>query len=106
LGNTDLKLSTISLGGGAFAGGYGDTAQKQATDAVKKALASGINFFDTAPFYSSKFARSEEIMGIALKGIPRHTFIINTKCGRDKIGDEALYDYTAAGVRNSLEKKP
>jgi len=104
LGNTNLFLSRISFGSGPFAGGYGDTPQELANAAVKKALESGINFFDTAPFYSSAKARSEEMLGIALKGVQRNTFIINTKCGRDRVGDDFLYDYTAAGVRKSFEK--
>jgi len=103
LGSTDLYLSVIGFGGGGLAGGYGDTAQNSANDAVKVALQSGINFFDTAPYYSSKFARSEEILGKALKGVPRSSFIINTKCGRDRVDGVATYDYTAAGIRRSLD---
>jgi aryl-alcohol dehydrogenase-like predicted oxidoreductase len=99
-----LNLSVIGFGGGALAGGYGDVQQKNANEAVQKALSLGINFFDTAPYYSSKYSRSEEIMGIALRDVPRHSFIINTKVGRDRVNGEAVYDYTANGVRKSFER--
>jgi len=93
----------LGFGCGAFAGGYGDVNQKEANDVIRKALKVGINFFDTAPLYSSKNARSEEILGQALQGIPRNSYVLNTKCGRDRVGDERIYNYTASGVRKSLE---
>jgi aryl-alcohol dehydrogenase-like predicted oxidoreductase len=104
LGSTDLHLSVVGFGSGPFAGGYGDISVDTARDAVKKALEQGINFVDTAPFYSSKSARSEELMGHALKGIPRDSFIINTKTGRDRVNGEAVYNYSAYGVRKSFER--
>jgi len=104
LGSTDLHLSVIGFGCGPFAGGYGDISVPTAKEAIRKALEQGINFFDTAPFYSSKVARSEEILGQALKGIPRNSYIINTKTGRDRINGESVTDCTSNGVRKSFEK--
>jgi len=99
-----LYLSAVGLGSGPFAGGFGDITVDQARESVKKALDLGINFLDTAPFYSSKSARSEELMGQAIKGIPRNSYIINTKTGRDRVNGEPVFDYSGPGVRSSFEK--
>jgi len=45
---------------------------------IKKALVAGINFFDTADVYSN--GQSEVILGEALKGVPRETVVVATKC--------------------------
>jgi len=104
LGSTDLHLSAVGFGCGPFAGLYGDVTVPTAREAVVKALEQGINFFDTAPFYSSKVVRSEEILGQALKGIPRSSYFINTKTGRDKVNGENVLDYSGKGVRKLFEK--
>jgi len=104
LGFTDLYLSVVGVGCGPFAGGYGDISVPTAKEIVLKALEQGLNFFDTAPYYSSKVARSEEILGQALKGIPRNSYIVNTKTGRDKVNGENVLNYTASGVRKSFER--
>jgi aryl-alcohol dehydrogenase-like predicted oxidoreductase len=44
---------------------------------VRKALDMGINFFDTADAYAR--GRAEEVLGRALRGIPRHHVVIATK---------------------------
>jgi len=104
LGSTDLNLSVLGFGCGALAGGYGDVTVQTARDAVVKALEQGINFFDTAPYYSSKVARSEEILGQALKGIPRNSYFVNTKTGRDRVNGENVLNYSGNGVRKLFEK--
>jgi len=104
LGSTDLYLSVVGVGCGPWAGGYGDISVPTAKEIVLKALEQGLNFFDTAPYYSSKVARSEEILGQALKGIPRNSYIVNTKTGRDKVNGENVLNYTSSGVRKSFER--
>ncbi len=66
---------------------YGDPAWQRWTlpyesgeHFVRRALAAGINFFDTADFYS--FGRSEEILGEAIgKLTERRNVVISTKVG-------------------------
>ena len=70
LGKTGLKVSKICLGCMGFGeldrGGIpGKTAEKEAREIIKYALEHGINFFDTANYYS--LGASEEILGQALK---------------------------------------
>jgi len=103
LGNTSLALSSIGFGASPFAGGYGVVSQIQANEAVDAAIEAGINFFDTAPWYSSKdgTCRSEEILGIALSRHNRDKFIINTKaCRYPDIGS----DFTAERLQNSVKE--
>lgn len=70
LGKTGLKVSKICLGCMGFGeldrGGVpGKTPEKEAREIIKYALDQGINFFDTANYYS--LGASEEILGRALK---------------------------------------
>ena len=44
---------------------------------METALKSGINYIDTAPFYGE--GKSEEVLGQALRRVPRHTYYIGTK---------------------------
>lgn len=65
---------------------------------VRKAVESGVNFFDTAPNYGG--GNSELILGNALKGIRNQVFI-NTKVGH---GPDGAYEFTEAGIRKSIER--
>jgi aryl-alcohol dehydrogenase-like predicted oxidoreductase len=75
LGKTGLKVSPICMG----AMNYGDpVSEAESINIVKKAMAMGINFFDTADAYAR--GKSEEILGKALKG-QRQSVVIATKTG-------------------------
>lgn len=69
LGKTGLKVSRIGLGCMGFGGNRGGiTAKTKEADAlpiIKHALDLGINFFDTANYYS--LGESEEILGKAIQ---------------------------------------
>ena len=73
LGRTGLKVSAICLGSATY--GY-QVNETEAINIIKKALAAGINFFDTADIYAE--GRSEEIVGKALKK-GRHSVVLATK---------------------------
>ena len=77
LGRTGLEVSRVSLGtGGPSRLGqrtHGD--EQQSHRVVQRALDLGINLIDTAANYSD----SEEILGRALKSIPRDRYILGTK---------------------------
>ena len=51
--------------------------QDVVTAMTEKALKSGINFIDTAPWYGQGL--SEKRLGVALKNIPRDKYFIATK---------------------------
>jgi aryl-alcohol dehydrogenase-like predicted oxidoreductase len=80
LGNTDLELSVITFGSWA-AGGWmwGGTEHNDAVKAIQAAYDMGVTSIDTAPAYGQ--GTSEEIVGEAIKNIPREKVQILTKYG-------------------------
>ncbi|MDB5231040.1 MAG: aldo/keto reductase [Chitinophagaceae bacterium] len=80
LGNSDLLVSSICFGAWA-AGGWmwGGTERKDAIEAIKKAYDLGVTSIDTAPIYGQ--GNSEEIVGEAIKDLPREKVQILTKYG-------------------------
>lgn len=79
LGNSGVKISAITFGAWAIGGWmWGGTDQKDAVDAIHRALELGITSIDTAPIYG--FGLSEEIVGEALAG-KRHQAQVLTKYG-------------------------
>jgi aryl-alcohol dehydrogenase-like predicted oxidoreductase len=75
LGDSGLRVSEICLGTWTTFGGT--LSDGDAIALVEAAFASGINFFDTANIYSA--GRSEEVLGRALAGRPRDSFVVGTK---------------------------
>ena len=75
LGDSDLQVSTISLGSWlTYSGGI---EKSQAIACVHKALDVGINLLDTANVYGRGAA--ETLLGEALDGIDRSSYILATK---------------------------
>lgn len=79
LGNTDLFVSVISLGGWALATdkNFGEQDEEASVAVVRAALDAGVNFFDTAEGYG-KDGASERVLGRALAG-RRKEAIITTR---------------------------
>jgi aryl-alcohol dehydrogenase-like predicted oxidoreductase len=87
LGDSDLSVSEICLGTWTTFGGTLD--DHAAIALVDAALDQGVNFFDTANVYSQ--GRSEEVLGRALAGRPRDSFVVATKVyGEMPNGDRGL----------------
>jgi aryl-alcohol dehydrogenase-like predicted oxidoreductase len=80
LGNSDLEVSAITFGAWA-AGGWmwGSTDRNDAINAIKAGYDLGMTSIDTAPVYGQ--GESEEIVGEAIKNIPRDKVQILTKFG-------------------------
>jgi aryl-alcohol dehydrogenase-like predicted oxidoreductase len=89
LGDSDLRVSEICLGTWTT---FGESiADDVAATLVDTAFEVGINFFDTANVYGVPAGRSEEALGRALAGRPRHSFVVATKvCGQMPNGDRGL----------------
>jgi aryl-alcohol dehydrogenase-like predicted oxidoreductase len=87
LGDSGLRVSEICLGTWTtFGGTLGENA---AVALVDDAFECGVNFFDTANVYSE--GRSEEVLGRALAGRPRDSFVVATKVmGEMPNGDRGL----------------
>ena len=75
LGRTGIKVSPYCLGAMMF-GAIANPDHEDAIRIIHKALDAGINFIDTADFYSH--GESEEIVGKALKG-RRDSVVLATK---------------------------
>ncbi len=80
LGKSGLKVTCVGLGCASIGGLYGDIPDEQAYEVVRRALALGLNLFDTAPLYG--YGKSEIRLGKVLSGIPRNQFVLATKVGR------------------------
>ncbi|PIB35301.1 aldo/keto reductase [Reichenbachiella sp. 5M10] len=80
LGESDLEVSAITFGAWA-AGGWmwGQTERSEAVAAIRAAYDHGMTSIDTAPIYGQ--GRSEEIVGEAIKDLPRDKVQVLTKFG-------------------------
>lgn len=92
LGTTDLELSVITFGAWA-AGGWmwGGTERRDAIEAIRAAYEQGVTSIDTAPVYGQGL--SEDIVGEAIRDLPRDKVQILTKYGmqwESKRGDFAF----------------
>lgn len=104
LGSRDIRVPMMGFGGAHFAGRPDAEADPdQAIATVEAALAHGINLFDTAPLYGA--GRSERMLGKALAGVPRDSFMISTKVGRilDEENEKLVFDFSRDGILRSFE---
>lgn len=104
LGRTGLQCSEIGLGTWAFASQvYGAVAETDAINAIRAALETGINFFDTAPLYGTpqRDGVAEEILGKGLAS-ERQKVIISTKFGRNS-SEGNTPNFHAKRARESVE---
>ena len=80
LGNSSIQVSTITFGAWAIGGWmWGGSDQQEALQAIIAGWEAGITSIDTAPIYGQGL--SEQIVGEAIKIIPRDQLQIFTKCG-------------------------
>uniref|UniRef100_A0A383VNC4 NADP-dependent oxidoreductase domain-containing protein n=1 Tax=Tetradesmus obliquus TaxID=3088 RepID=A0A383VNC4_TETOB len=77
---------------------YGVADEETAIKTVHAAYAAGINLFDVSPYYGS--GRAEQLLGAAIKSLPREDIIVCTKIG--KYSPEEAPDYSAGRVRASI----
>lgn len=76
LGRTGLRVSIMGVGcgGPSRLGISTGSSEKESIAIIKHAIASGINFIDTAEFY-----KTEKIVGKAVKGFDREKLVLSTK---------------------------
>ena len=99
IGTTALQVPSFGLG----AAHIPKAGEATAIATVEHALASGVNFIDTAPLYAA--GQSEQCIGLALQGVPRAEYVIATKVGRLIQPDGSMaFDYSRDGVLRSLEE--
>lgn len=99
LGRTGLHVPVLAFGAATLGGSYGPMSLGEAERAVHAALAAGMNFFDTSPYYGR--TESERVLGQCLRGVPRHRYVMATKVGRY---GENEFDFTAGRITASVEE--
>lgn len=105
VGQTALSVPPMGLGTAPLGGLYGLIPQEKAQETVHYALERGVNFFDTAPLYGVSGERTSEArLGRALHGIPRDSYILATKVGRQETAaGETIIDIAPDSVLRSVE---
>jgi L-galactose dehydrogenase len=97
LGNTGLKLPILSFGASSLGAEFREVDLNEVLRSVHVALELGMNFIDTSPFYGR--GMSEVMLGLALKGVPRDSYLLGTKLGRYS-GEH--FDFSARRVQESV----
>lgn len=105
------------FGGVALGNGFQQNPDIECIQSVEAAWNAGVRYFDTSPWYG--LGISERRMGLFLKDQPKAEFTVSTKVGRildphenftmkrslwkSKLNFGYHYDYSAEGVRRSVE---
>ena len=79
VGQTDLQVSTLGLGGASLAGSLSPVPINDARALIEHALDLGITYLDTAPYYG--FGKSEHLVGDGIRP-RRDDIVLSTKVGR------------------------
>jgi len=107
IGKSGLEASALSLGCWAIGGGewWGNNDDQISIDTICRAVQLGVNWIDTARVYG--FGHSEEVVGKALKLLPRRKMILSTKCGVQWYDDGGELHFMKEGhaVRRDLAPK-
>ena len=98
LGKTGLELPILSFGASSLGAEFRNIDLNEAIKSVHVALDLGMNFIDTSPFYGR--GMSEVLLGLALNGIKRETYLLGTKLGRYS---GTRFDFSASRVIESVE---
>ncbi|MCF4101862.1 aldo/keto reductase [Gillisia sp. M10.2A] len=116
MSNKKLKLKNdLALGGVAMGNGFEVVSDKRAQQTLETAWDSGIRHFDTSPWYG--LGLSERRFGHFLHNKNREDYVLSTKVGRLFTATNNIpktqwvkpspfdykYDYSASGVRRSIE---
>lgn len=75
---------------------YSDLDEVEAIKTIVQAIKSGVNYIDTAPWYGQ--GKSEQVLGRALKDVPREAYYIATKVGRYELEVEKQFNFSAKKV--------
>ncbi len=98
LGKTGLNLPVLSFGASSLGSEFRNVDVNEAIKSVRVALDLGMNFIDTSPYYGR--GTSECLLGIALQGVPRDSYLLGTKLGRY---NPTRFDFSARRVLESVE---
>ena len=96
--HTDFACSEIGLGCWQLGADWGEVSDQQAFEILAKAVACGVNFFDTADVYGD--GRSETLIGKFRRSTNTDLFVAT------KLGRRGIYpnNYTEATIRAAIEE--
>ncbi len=102
-GRTGLNISRLGLGTASITGMFGhEITDADAVQMIHFALDAGVTLFDTAPHYGP--LEAETRLGLALEGVPRESYVLETKVGRIIQPDGSrVFDFSYDGIMQSLE---
>ena len=98
---SELCLGTMTFGGKGFWEVIGQQGQDVVNEIVGRSLDAGINFIDTANVYS--FGESETLLGQALAGRPRDSYVLATKVRGRMNADVNAVGLSRYHIMNSVE---
>ena len=98
LGKTGLQMPVVSFGASSLGQEFRRVDVNEALRSVRVALDAGMTFIDTSPFYGR--GMSEVMLGIALRDVPRESYLLGTKLGRY---DRTHFDFSAKRVAESID---
>ena len=103
LGRSGIEVSPMGIGCWAIGGSdwSGGADDEESIRGIHRALALGVNFFDTADVYGPE--RSERVLGRALTG-RRDQAVIATKFGYTATGPNAEPDHIRSACEASLKR--
>jgi D-threo-aldose 1-dehydrogenase len=112
-----IALGRMGLGTAPLGNLYAPLSDADAAETVRRALALGVRYIDTAPHYGNGLA--EHRIGAVLRGLDRESVVLSTKVGRIMNADPAApreqhgfvgvlpfrqhFDYSYDGALRSIE---
>jgi L-galactose dehydrogenase len=99
LGTTGLRVSALGFGASSIGGVFGVIDPSEGIRAVRTALELGVTFIDVSPFYGA--TQAETLLGKALRGVDRSSYVLATKVGRY---GETDFDFSAQRVVHSVDE--
>ena len=100
IGKTDMVASALSFGASSLGGVFRQTDDSESERLVQAVVKAGINYIDTAPWYGQ--GRSEEVLGRALREVPRQAYYLATKVGRYELEVGGMFDFSRERVTRSV----
>jgi D-threo-aldose 1-dehydrogenase len=119
IGRTKLRVSRLGFGTVPLGGLYQDMPEEEADGTVRRVLALGINYFDTAPIYG--FGKAETRLGRHLSRLDPDSIVVATKVGYTLMPDDGgrdekvfhrfanvpplrpIFDYSYDGIMRTFE---
>lgn len=98
LGTTGIEVPVLAFGASSLGQEFRSVTLDEALESVRVALDCGMNLIDTSPFYGR--GMSEVLLGVALRNVPRSSYLLCTKLGRY---DLPHFDFSARRVAESVD---